>query len=166
MATKTSFTREEWNGILESVMLSGMAVTAADPSGLFGVLKESMATGRTLLAAKADPSSNELIKAVVSDFESSEGRQAARTQVQTRLKGVAVGEMKNQSIAALREVSRLLDNKAPADAAGFKTWLHHIAENAAEASAEGGFMGFGGTQVSEAEKATLAELSKALGLPA
>jgi hypothetical protein len=166
MATKTSFTREEWNGILESVMLSGMAVTAADPSGLFGVLKESMATGRTLLAAKADPSSNELIKAVVSDFESSEGRQAARTQVQTCLKGVAVGEMKNQSIAALREVSRLLDNKAPADAAGFKTWLHHIAENAAEASAEGGFMGFGGTQVSEAEKATLAELSKALGLPA
>jgi hypothetical protein len=166
MATKTSFTREEWNRILESVMLSGMAVTAADPSGLFGVLKESMATGRTLLAAKADPSSNELIKAVVSDFESGEGRQAARTQVQSRLKGVAAGEMKNQSIAALREISQLLDSKAPSDAAGFKTWLHHIAENAAEASAEGGFMGFGGTQVSEAEKATLAELSKALGLPA
>jgi hypothetical protein len=165
MATKTSFTREEWNRILESVMLSGMAVTAADPSGLFGVLKESMATGRTLLAAKADPSSNELIKAVVSDFESGEGRQAARTQVQSRLKGVAAGEMKNQSIAALREISQLLDSKAPSDAAGFKTWLHHIAENAAEASAEGGFMGFGGTQVSEAEKATLAELSKALGLP-
>jgi hypothetical protein len=74
--------------------------------------------------------------------------------------------MKNQSIAALREISQLLDSKAPSDAAGFKTWLHHIAENAAEASAEGGFMGFGGTQVSEAEKATLAELSKALGLPA
>jgi hypothetical protein len=88
MATKTSFTREEWNRILESVMLSGMAVTAADPSGLFGVLKESMATGRTLLAAKADPSSNELIKAVVSDFESGEGRQAARTQVQSRLRAL------------------------------------------------------------------------------
>ena len=166
MASKTSFTREEWNRILESVMLSGMAVTAADPSGLFGVLKESMATGRTLLAAKADPSSNELIKAVVSDFESGEGRQAARSQVQSRLKGVAVAEMKNQSIAALREVSQLLDSKAPSDAVGFKTWLHHIAENAAEASAEGGFMGFGGTQVSDAEKATLVELSKALGLPA
>jgi hypothetical protein len=166
MASKTSFTREEWNRILESVLLSGMAVTAADPSGLFGVLKESMATGRTLLAARADPSSNELIKAVVSDFESGEGRQAARSQVQSRLKGVAVAEMKNQSIAALREVSQLLDSKAPSDAVGFKTWLHHIAENAAEASAEGGFMGFGGTQVSDAEKATLAELSKALGLPA
>ena len=164
MATKTTFTAEEWNRILESVMLSGMAVTAADPSGLFGILKESMATGRTLLAAKADPTSNELIKAVVTEFESGEGRQAARSQVQSRLKGVAVTEMKGKSMAALREVSALLDSKAPADAAGFKSWLHHIAENAAEATAEGGFMGFGGTQVSDAEKATLTELSNALGI--
>jgi hypothetical protein len=166
MASKTTFTPEEWNRILESVVLSGMAVTAADPSGLFGVLKESMATGRTLLAAKADPTSNELIKSVVGDFETREGRQAARNQVQSRLKGVPIAEMKGKSIAALREVSQLLDSKAPADSVGFKTWLHHIAENAAEASAEGGFLGFGGTQVSEAEKATLAELSTALGIAA
>jgi hypothetical protein len=166
MVNKTAFTPEEWNRILESVMLSGMAVTAADPSGLLGVLKESMATGKTLLAAKADPTSNELIKSVVSDFETGEGRQAARSQVQSRLKGMPIGEMKDKSIAALRELSQLLDSKAPADAVGFKTWLHHIAENAAEASAEGGFMGFGGTQVSDAEKATLAELSRALGIAA
>jgi hypothetical protein len=166
MVNKTAFTPEEWNRILESVMLSGMAVTAADPSGLIGVLKESMATGKTLLAAKADPTSNELIKSVVSDFETGEGRQAARSQVQSRLKGMPIGEMKDKSIAALRELSQLLDSKAPADAVGFKTWLHHIAENAAEASAEGGFMGFGGTQVSDAEKATLAELSRALGIAA
>jgi hypothetical protein len=166
MVSKTAFTPEEWNRILESVMLSGMAVTAADPSGLLGVLKESMATGKTLLAAKADPTSNELIKSVVSDFESGEGRQAARKQVQSRLKGVPIGEMKGKSIAALRELSQLLDSKAPADAVGFKTWLHHIAENAAEAATEGGFMGFGGTQVSDAEKATLAELSRALGIAA
>jgi len=164
MASKIAFTPEEWNRILESVMLSGMAVTAADPSGLFGVLKESMATGRTLLEAKADPTSNELIRSVVSAFETSEGRQAARHEVQARLKGVAVGDMKEKSIAALHEVSQLLDSKAPADATGFKTWLRHIAENAAEAATEGGFMGFGGTRVSEVEKATLAEVSKALGI--
>ena len=49
MANKTTFTPEEWKHVLESVMLSGLAVTAADPSGLIGVLKESMATGRSLL---------------------------------------------------------------------------------------------------------------------
>src|SRR5215510_11872422 len=123
MTTKTSFTREEWNRILESVMLSGMAVTAADPSGLFGVLKESMATGRSLMAAKSDPSSNELIKAVVADYETGEGRNAASNQLKSRLKGVKAGEIKSKSITALREVSALLDSKASADAPGFKSWL-------------------------------------------
>jgi hypothetical protein len=36
----------------------------------------------------------------------------------------------------------------------------------AEASAEGGFLGIGGVQVSEAEKATLGDISKALGTSA
>jgi hypothetical protein len=33
----------------------------------------------------------------------------------------------------------------------------------AEAASEGGFLGFGGVKVSDTEKATLAEISKALG---
>jgi hypothetical protein len=33
----------------------------------------------------------------------------------------------------------------------------------ADASTEGGFLGFGGVKVSEAEKATLAEIAAALG---
>jgi hypothetical protein len=35
MATKQSFTSEEWTKILESPMLAGMAVSAAEPSGLW-----------------------------------------------------------------------------------------------------------------------------------
>jgi hypothetical protein len=65
---------QEWNQILESVMLTAMAVSAADPSGLFGSVKVSTATGRTLLQAKADPSCNELINAVVTDFDSGDAR--------------------------------------------------------------------------------------------
>jgi hypothetical protein len=38
----------------------------------------------------------------------------------------------------------LLDAKAPQDAAAFKTWLRDIAQKAAEAANEGGFLGFGG----------------------
>jgi len=166
MASKTTFTPEEWKQVLESVMLSGMAVTAAEPSGLLGVLKESMATGRTLLAAKADPGSNDLIKAVVADFETSDGRKAARDRLQSTLQGSKAADIKNKSMAALREVAVLLDTKASTDAPGFKSWLHHIAEGAAEASREGGFLGFGGVQVSDAEKATLGDLSNALGLRA
>ena len=39
MANKQTFTPEEWTKIMESVALSGMAVTAADPSGLIGLLR-------------------------------------------------------------------------------------------------------------------------------
>jgi hypothetical protein len=166
MANKTTFTPEEWKQVLESVMLSGMAVTAADPSGLVGVLKESMATGRNLLAARSDPESNELVHAVATAYETSEGRQAAREQLKATLQGSKAADVRTKSIAALHDIATLLDAKAPADAPGFKTWLQHIAAGAAEAANEGGFMGFGGVRVSEKERATLNEVSSALGLRA
>jgi len=46
MADKTNFTTEEWTLLLKSPMIAGMAITAADPSGLWGLLKESFAGGR------------------------------------------------------------------------------------------------------------------------
>ncbi len=54
--------------------------------------------------------------------------------------------------------------KAPGDAAAFKGWLRQISQGTAEAASEGGgLLGLGGVQVSEAEKAPLAEISQALG---
>ena len=58
------------------------------------------------------------------------------------------------------------DAKAPGDAAAFKDWLRQISQHVADAAKEGGFLGIGGVRVSEAEKATLAEISSALKLPA
>ena len=45
MADKTSFTKDEWTLLLESPMIAGMAITAAEPSGLWGLLKGSFAGG-------------------------------------------------------------------------------------------------------------------------
>ena len=36
MANKQSFTPEEWTKVMESAMMAGVAVTAAEPSGLWG----------------------------------------------------------------------------------------------------------------------------------
>ena len=43
MANKQTFKPEEWTKILESTMLAGMAVSAAEPNGLLGSLKEAVA---------------------------------------------------------------------------------------------------------------------------
>jgi len=71
-----------------------------------------------------------------------------------------------KAIDSLREAAAIVNAKAPENAPAFKAWLRQIAQKAAEASTEGGFLGFGGVQVSDAEKATLAEISTALGVAA
>ena len=55
-------------------MLVGIAVSTADPSGLWGTLKEAAASSSAIATAKLDAGSNELIKAVIADIETSEGR--------------------------------------------------------------------------------------------
>jgi hypothetical protein len=166
MADKSNFTSDEWKLLLESVTMAGIAITAADPSGLWGLLKESFAAGSELMTAKMDPKSNPLIKAVVADFETSEGRSIARDGLKAQLAGCKPAEIKAKCVETLRRAGAAVDAKAPADAAAFKGWLRQISQHVAEAAKEGGFLGFGGVSVSEAEKATLAEISSALRLAA
>jgi len=166
MAIKADFTPEEWSDLLGSVMFAGMAVTLADPSGLIGLTKEGFASSSALLEAKTDPNASELIKAVVSDFGTSEGRTAARGVIKSKLGGKPAAEMKAIILDTLRQTSAVLDAKSPDDAASFKAWLHRISERVANAAREGGFLGFGGVRVSDAEKATLDEVSRALKLTA
>ena len=164
MADKTNFTKEEWTLLLESPMIAGMAVTAADPSGLWGLLKESFAGGTALTKAIAGADTNALVKAVVTDFSSSEGRSAARNGLKAKFAANQPSDLKVKAIDSLRQVSGLLDAKAPSDAAAFKAWLRQISQITAEAASEGGgLFGIGGVQVSDAEKATLTEISTALG---
>ena len=166
MANKQSFTSGEWTKLLESPMVAGMAVSAAEPSGLWGALKEAFASSSAMVAAKTDPSSSELIKALVADFETSEGRSEIQEALRKRFAGAKPADVVQRSLASLGEVSRLLETKAPNDAPAFKAWLQGISQKVAEASKEGGFLGFGGVQVTEAEKATLADINRTLGVTA
>jgi hypothetical protein len=164
MADKSSFTSDEWKTLLESVMAAGLAVTAAEPHGLWGLLEESFASGKMLAKAKMDTAANPLVKAVVDDFATSEGRSTSRDGLQQQLSGKKPAELKTACIEILGKVDGILSAKAPADAAAFKTWLRQISQSVAEAATEGGFLGIGGVLVSDAEKATLAEISSALKL--
>ena len=82
--------------------------------------------------------------------------------MQARFKGEELEGVKEAALAELRTISGVVDAKAPDDAVAFKDWLREVAQKAAEAGTEGGFLGFGGVAVSDAEKATLAEGSAAL----
>ena len=100
---------------------------------------------------------------MVEDFENDDARNLARERVQGIFTGAQPSDLIRRAVGELRSVASLLDTKAPEDASAFKSWLQEIAQKAAEAATEGGFLGFGGVAVSDAEKATLAQISAALG---
>jgi hypothetical protein len=166
MADKSSFTADEWKRLIEAPMLAGIAVTAADPSGLWGMLKEGMAASGALAKVKADTAADPLIKAIAAEYETAEGRTIARDGLKARLGGGKPAEATSRAVAALGEVAAVLDAKAPQNAAAVRSWLAAISRAVAEASKEGGVLGFGGVQVSDAEKATLAQVASALKVTA
>jgi hypothetical protein len=118
-------------------------------------------------SAEADPNANALVKAVASDFETSAGRGLAQDGVKAAISGAKdTADIVSKALDSLKAASALLDAKGGQDAPPFKTWLAGVAKLVAEAAPEGGFLGFGGTQVSQPEKATVDQIAAALGVPA
>ena len=121
MASKANFTPDEWARVVSSPIVVGIAITAADPSGLWGLLKEAMASGWALAEAKQNVGANPLAKAVADDISTPETRAAAKDRMQAQFAGSQLGQVKLKAIEELRGIVTLVDAKAPEDAAGFKS---------------------------------------------
>lgn len=163
MTNKASFTPDEWKVLSQAPTMAGLVVVAASPSGPLGVIQESIAVGKILADAKAQTSSSELLNALVADLATPEGRQTLQA---SELRGKSPDQIKSYALDACRKAAALLDQKAPADSPAFKRWLQTIGQKVSEAAREGGFLGFGGTQVSEQETTALTDLRKSLGIAA
>jgi hypothetical protein len=167
MSTKTDYSPEEWKLILKAPLMAGLAVIAASPSGPLGVLREMFAVGKLVAETKSQAEgqgglSNELLRAAVADLASPDGR--AQVDV-AGLRGLAPEQLRAQALDACRTLASLVDRKASREEAeGVKRWLVTIAQRAAEAAKEGGFLGVGGTRVSEAETGAIREVARALGI--
>ncbi len=159
MSLKDHFTAEEWSRVVGAPMLAGIAVTAADPGGLWGALKESTAVASSV--ARSDVTEG-LVAEVTEAYRTSEGRDMARAALKGDLKGKKPAEIVDVALAELSAITSLVTSKDAAAGAAYKAWLQDVARKVAEAGTEGGFMGFGGVKVSDAEKATLDRLATSL----
>lgn len=160
MAFKNSFSADEWSRLVRSPMLASMAVTAADPSGLVGAVQEATATSRAMLDARGQQGS--LAGEIVSAFEDGETRAETRRHVTAMARGKTPAEVTEAAVAELAGTAALVRSKAPDQAPAFADWLRDLAARVAEAGTEGGFLGFGGEKVSDAEKKTLTDIDAAL----
>lgn len=163
MAKKADFTSEEWEQIITAPQMAALYVALASPSGPVGIVQEMMASTKLLVEAMKESSDNELVEAVAADFrEKAEKKEKIETPDISR----DPDELKAQCLQACRDLAALLSEKAPEEAGGYKQWVHRAARASAEAAKEGGFLGIGGTKVTEEEVAALEDLADALGIAA
>jgi hypothetical protein len=155
MTSRQDFTDEEWTRIRRAPLVAGVAISLADPGGPIEIAKETMVT---LRSATLPPSQEELLASVALDI-----------QAMTQHRQNPLGDFKprggQQVLEELKAVNELVTAKAsPEEGAAFRAWLLAAAQAAADAGKEGGFLGFGGEQVSAGEQRMLEQVRAALGI--
>lgn len=170
MSFETRFTSEEQAVLTSLPNLIGSAMVFAEGSGL-GTVKEMIATSRSFLSGK-EFTGNEIISGILPNVQSmgeamSDSREM-RTTITDRLKSHEVRskeQLRDLALQDAAEVAGILNAKAqPAEAEEYKKWILDIAEEVSKSAKEGGFLGFGGTQISQGEQELFAEVANALGV--
>ncbi len=175
MITKESFTVEEWAQIVSAPASIGALVVTADPSGPMGLIGEFRAIMSSMQAyvdAHAADSSlmgalKEYMTTQPTEQEQEQLKQWASAQ-QEEMKANRPNtpeELQQRVRETVTNVMALLRGKGATEeeASGFKTMMVNIAEAVAEASKEGGFLGFGGVRVSDKEQSILTQIRAELG---
>jgi hypothetical protein len=158
VTTKSDFTDEEWIRIRRAPFVAGMAISLADPGGPIEMAKETMATVKS---ATNPPSREQLLADVALDIQSMTQQRQNPLSDYKLSKGAPAGQ---QILDEIRAVKAIVAARAtPEETGAFSQWLLSTAQAAADAAKEGGFMGFGATQVSRGEKDMLDQVRSALG---
>jgi hypothetical protein len=153
VTTKADFNAEDWSTVVDGPLCAGLRVIAADRGG---TLRESMAMGRVYQEARARQGASPLLDELI---KSPPAIDPERLQA-------AGGDLSAVTTDHLRRAMSILESTATADEVdAYKTFVMTVAQAVAAAHKEGGFLGIGGTRISEAEDQALDEISSVLGAP-
>ena len=149
MTKKADFNADEWSTVVEGPLLAGARVITA---GRGGTIRESLALGKVYAHAREQQGQSELLDELVS---------APPVLDRSRLQGE--GDISAIASQRLRDALAILADKAsPEEVDAYKRFVRSLADAAAHAHKEGGFLGIGGKQVSDEEQAALDEISAVL----
>lgn len=174
MLDRNSFTVEEWAQIISVPASVGALVVTADPSGPIGLLNEFQAIMKTMKtyveAHAADSPLMGALKTYMGTKPSQEEEEDLKQWAQAQEDEMKANKPKNPE-----ELKQLLREKvgqsltllrakgaSETDVSTFKAMMIAVSESVAEASKEGGFLGFGGVRVSEAEQSMLDQIKAEL----
>ena len=141
MTDKAAFTEEEWELVREGPPTAGMVALTAEKGGSF---RETWALAKFYAEARKEHGESELLDALVAEkpdvkrYSSSE-------------------ELESKGLGRLTEAVSLLEQKATTgEVAGYRKFVMDVAEQVAEAVAEGG------QEVSEGERAAIEKIAASL----
>ncbi len=153
MTNKADFNAEEWSTVVDGPLYAGMRVVSADKGG---TLRETLAMGHVYKDARERHGESDLLDELLKSPPSIDPDQLQK----------AGGDIASIASQHLHDAIAILEAKAtPADLDAYKKFVMCVAQAAAGAHKEGGFLGIGGTRISDAENHALDELSTALGAP-
>jgi hypothetical protein len=158
MSKQSEYTAEEWKTIVSAPLAAGLLVSLADLSSPVGMAKEAVAVFEGIVEPLTT-SSNELIKTIAEGWKA----QTFKPDLPD-LPRDSPDSARRWIIDLCKQAAAIVSQKSPDEADEYNRWLVSLARKTAEASKEGGFLGIGGTLVSDSEKAAVDELVAALGV--
>ncbi|WP_034384921.1 hypothetical protein [Deinococcus sp. YIM 77859] len=162
MSIKDQFTPEEWVQVMTGPGRVGAAVVAASPSGVTGLVAEARALAEAIREQVSAQGRTPLLEAMAADLLGTPPDPSTLAQEE---RPRTMEEARARSIEGVRQAVWLVGSKtSPEDAAAYRRLLWTVAERTAQAAKEGGFLGIGGEQISDQERAVLDELRRVIGL--
>lgn len=153
MTRRADFNAEEWSTVVDAPLYAALRVIAASHGG---ALRESLAMGRVYQDARVHHGESELLDELVKSPPAIDADEMRHAQSN-------IAELAAQH---LRDAIGTIEAKAtPTETDSYKKFVVTVAQAVASAHKEGGFLGIGGTQITEAENQALDEISSALGAP-
>lgn len=146
VTTRAAFNAEDWAVVTSAPFLTGMLVIAADRGG---TVRETVAISRAYAGAR-EQGPGELLQAVISTPPAIDPATAPRSP----------DDLRREAPAQLRRAVGILEREATdEEVVAYKRFVFSVADAVARAHREGGFLGIGGTEVSQHEQAALDEIA-------
>jgi len=170
MSIESNYSSSDWGAISLLPTLVGTAAACAGTSGMFGTIKESMASVQAMIEGVKTYPDNPLVAEIApnpADREAAKARAVAqRDAFKAKLASHEIKRREELIVLALDEARRVglaLPSGATDSAIQeYKEWVQGIAVHVSNAAKEGGFLGIGGTRVSEGEQQFIEDLRIAL----
>ena len=163
MTVKSDYSPEEWKSLLVAPFFASMLVVISDMN--MGFFKELAALGQAVTLT-ATHTKSDLIRDIAADLSKKETQEILKPEMEKFQAQKDPQVLKGSFVDAILGAADLVSSRSSEDGVGYRKWLLYLAQQTAEGSKEGGFLGIGAVRVSEKEKAMLVELSQALGVDA